>query len=88
MFCSAIEAEGYEAGIYANLNWWRNILYTIPGNPQFEDYDIWVAQYYSECTYELGEYRLWQCASDGAVNGISGRVDLNFEFILIINLVH
>lgn len=74
IYCSALEAEGYEAGIYANLNWWNNIL----NDPALDKYDRWVAQYYHKCSYE-GEYMIWQCASDGTVDGISGNVDINFE---------
>ena len=75
IFCSAIEANGYEAGIYANLNWWNNKL----NSSILDKYDKWIAQWYSKCEYK-GEYRLWQCTSDGNVPGINGRVDLNFEF--------
>jgi len=92
IFCSAIEAAGYEAGIYANLDWWNNILYDIPKDPAFDQYDKWVAQYYYKCQYSDDEYRLWQCTSRGIVNGIYGAdnkkntdddyVDINFEFEL------
>ena len=75
IFCSTIEANGYKAGIYASLGWWNDIL----NDARLSKYEKWVAQWYSECTYK-GDYRLWQCTSDGTVPGISGRVDLNFEF--------
>lgn len=82
IFCTAIEAEGYEAGIYANYDWWTNVLYDIPDDPYFDQFDKWVAQYYYRCDYHEAEYRLWQSTSDGKVDGIPGRVDLNFEFAL------
>ena len=75
IFCSTIEANGYRAGIYANLNWWDTKL----NDSSLNKYEKWVAQWNYRCTYE-GDYRLWQCTSDGSVPGISGRVDLNFEF--------
>ena len=75
IFCSTIEANGYRAGIYANLNWWNNIL----NSSSLNKYEKWVAQWNYKCTYS-GDYRLWQCTSDGSVPGINGRVDLNFEF--------
>lgn len=72
-FCSKIEAAGYRAGVYANLNWWNNYL----TDGRFERWDRWVAQWNSRCTYG-GGYHLWQTTSSGAVNGIVGRVDMNF----------
>lgn len=93
IFCSTIEAAGYEAGIYANYDWWTNVLYDIPKDPAFDQYDKWVAQYYYRCDYKADEYRLWQCTSSGKVAGIYGLdkkagtdddyVDLNFEFELV-----
>ena len=76
IFCSTIEANGYKAGIYANLNWWDTKL----NDSSLNKYEKWVAQWNYRCTYD-GDYRLWQCTSDGSVPGISGRVDLNFEFL-------
>lgn len=82
IFCSTLENADYEAGIYANLNWWNNKLSSISSDSSFDVYDKWVAQYYYKCEYSAGEYRLWQCTSSGSVSGISGEVDLNFEFEL------
>ena len=75
IYCKAIEAAGYDAGIYANLNWWNNKL----NSSSLDKYDRWVAQWNTTCDYK-GKYRLWQCTSSGAVDGIDGRVDLNFDF--------
>lgn len=72
-FCSTIEAAGYKAAIYANTNWFTTKL----TNPVFDNYDRWVAQYNSTCTYTK-PYSMWQCTSTGSVPGISGNVDLNF----------
>lgn len=47
------------------------------------NYPIWMAQYPLEpgpSTYE-GAYEMWQCCSDGNINGIKGRVDLNIAYI-------
>ncbi|MDO4745445.1 MAG: GH25 family lysozyme [Bacillota bacterium] len=88
IFCSTIEAAGYDAGIYANLYWWNNYLYDIPSDPDFDMYDKWVAQYNYRCTYDKGEYRLWQCTSSAKIDGIEGvkdgsdLVDVNLEFVL------
>lgn len=73
-FCDSIEAEGYRAGIYANLNWWNNYL----NDSSLDKYEKWVAQYYKKCQYAK-PYRIWQSTSSAKVSGISGNVDVNFE---------
>ena len=81
-FCNTIKNAGYRVGVYANLNWLENkIEKTIKDN-----YDIWVAQYYSKCEYE-GKYIMWQHTSSGKVNGISTNVDMNilYEDLPVIN---
>ena len=72
-FCNIIESRGYWAGIYSNKYWAENI---ISGNELGKRYTYWIAQYNSKCTYK-GNYAIWQYSSDGKVNGISGRVDMN-----------
>ena len=74
-FCNRIASAGYTPGIYANLNWWNNYL----TSSVFDNYERWVAQYNSSCWYE-GNYSLWQYASDGTVPGISGYVDMNYDY--------
>lgn len=74
-YCNTIKNAGYEVGIYASLNWLEN---KIEASVQ-KQYPIWVAQYYKECQYE-GEYVIWQYASDGKVDGISGNVDMNYFY--------
>ena len=80
--CNTIKNAGYKLGVYASLNWLENkIEKTIRDN-----YDIWVAQYYSKCEYE-GKYIMWQHTSSGKVNGISTNVDMNilYEDLPVIN---
>lgn len=69
IFCEAIEAAGYWAGIYANKNWWERYLEALTG------YSRWVARYHS--TLDMEDVDIWQYTSDGTVDGIAGRVDLN-----------
>ena len=81
-FCNTIKNAGHRVGVYASLNWLENkIEKTIKDN-----YDIWVAQYYSKCEYE-GKYIMWQHTSSGKVNGISTNVDMNilYEDLPVIN---
>lgn len=73
VFCETIQSAGYEVGIYANLDWFRNRL----TDWRFGQWTRWVAQYNYECNYEKN-YFMWQCTSTGFVDGIDGPVDLNF----------
>ena len=75
-FCNAIEAGGYWAGIYSNKYWATSL---IDGPTLGKRYTYWVAQYNSKCTY-TGPYAMWQYSSSGSVNGISGRVDMNYLY--------
>lgn len=72
-FCNKIEQAGYWAGIYSNKYWATSL---ISGAELGKRYTYWIAQYYSECTYN-GDYAIWQYSSTGKVNGISGNVDMN-----------
>ena len=75
-FAKYVKSKGYQAGVYANVNWLKNEL-----NPSDCDKDIsvWVAQYYKECQY-TGKYDIWQYASDGSVSGINGNCDMNYLY--------
>ena len=77
-FCNKISAAGYKPGIYANLNWFNNIL----TDPVFKSgsWDHWIAQYNSQCHY-TGSYSFWQYTSSGKVSGISGNVDMNYAYV-------
>ena len=72
-FCNQISANGYQVGVYSNLDWWTNYL----TDPIFDSWSRWMAQWNDTCTYK-GEYDVWQCSSTGKVDGISNNVDLNF----------
>lgn len=74
-FCNIIQNAGYDVGIYANTNWFTNKL----TDSRFDRWERWVAQYNETCTY-TGKYSMWQCSSQGRVDGISGNVDLNLDF--------
>ena len=47
-FAKYVKSKGYQAGVYANINWLKNELN--PNNFD-EDISVWVAQYYKECEY-------------------------------------
>lgn len=73
-FCNKISNAGYAVGVYANLNWWNTYL----TDSCFDSWHKWVAQYYSTCQYKK-DFAIWQYTSSGYVDGISGRVDMNYQ---------
>lgn len=73
-FCDKIENAGYWAGIYANKNWLENKL----DMNYLKDYTVWLAQWTNNPTYK-GSYAMWQYTSNGSVDGIGGRVDMNYQ---------
>lgn len=68
-----VAANGYEPGIYANVNYFRNILFEY----DFSEYK-WIAGYgdfYDEAVKK--DAIIWQYTSSGSVTGIAGNVDMN-----------
>ena len=89
IYCDQFVLNGYQAGIYANTNYWTNYL-TDKG---LDLYYKWVANYGTTennengtanpnfaISYNLKDYILWQYTSQGKVNGINGNVDQNIMF--------
>ena len=79
-FCNMLEAEGYTTGIYANKNWWENYL----TDSYFEDVENkWVARYprsTSITSTGVDGTDIWQFTSHGSVSGITGNVDVDFDY--------
>jgi fibronectin type 3 domain-containing protein len=75
-FCSTIEANGFDAGIYSST-WWLNA--QINGASLSSKYEIWVAQFANKCTYS-GNYGIWQYSGGGWVSGIPVKVDINVRY--------
>ncbi len=73
-FCGRLQAADYPVGIYASLYWWNTYL----TDPCFDNWHRWIAQWNTTCSY-TGTYALWQYTSSGAVPGINGPVDLNYQ---------
>lgn len=72
-----IQAAGYEVGIYCNQDWYNNVL-DVANLP----YMYWIARYGRNDGTAMDKYRpaaavLWQHTSNGLVDGIAGRVDMN-----------
>lgn len=76
-FCKTIAKAGYQPMVYANIN-----MLTTQLKPSSitSDYPIWLARYNDYAEYD-GPYRFWQHSSNGRVDGIKGRVDLDFWYL-------
>lgn len=71
-FCNTVQAAGYYPIVYSSKSWFMTRI----GNV---NWDVWVAQYNSACTYPR-PYAFWQCTSSGSIPGISGRVDMDWQY--------
>ena len=94
-YCTAIANAGYQAGVYANYSWFKNKLTSFSSDNRFSHWIARYYnndgnadargpfnQTESEPLYQRGfKYDLWQYTSNGQVNGISTRVDMNYCYI-------
>ncbi len=78
-FCDTIKAAGYVPMVYANYNTLNN---HIDYRTLQSKYKIWLANYTSNgvATTYAGDYWMWQYSSSGRVNGLSGKIDINYIF--------
>ncbi|MEN2765691.1 glycoside hydrolase family 25 protein [Ornithinibacillus xuwenensis] len=74
-FLDVVENSGYYVSLYASLHW----LNTKLNSSKLNRFDKWVAQWSDKCTYK-GSFQMWQYTSSGSVDGISGRVDMNYAY--------
>ncbi len=72
-FGETIKAAGYYPMIYANDYWLANRL-----DISLMNYPVWVARYSAKPVYQNPV--MWQASSTGRVNGISGNVDIDFQY--------
>lgn len=73
-FCEQVTALGYKAGIYSNIDYYKNMY----DKDLISKYVFWLAHYTSgdpayTCTFQ-------QYGSTGKVNGINGNVDMDWYF--------
>nr|DAP58419.1 MAG TPA: hypothetical protein [Caudoviricetes sp.] len=71
-FCDAMLTNGYKAGIYASKSWFENCIGETWG------YDLWIARYAN--VLGVDNVDIWQYSSNGTVDGISGRCDVNHVY--------
>ena len=74
-FCRTILNAGYTPMVYANLS----TINAYIASDIYKSWHIWVAQYNSRCDYKH-PYYMWQYTSGGRVNGIGGRIDMNYIY--------
>lgn len=73
-FCQTVEAHGYTAGVYFNLEMAANMKLT-----ELKDYQFWLAEYRDYPSYYY-TFDCWQYSCTGRVNGIETETDLNLYF--------
>lgn len=74
-FCETVEKAGYYVCIYANKYWLDNFV----DDDCKKKYDVWLAQWAEKATY-AGNYGIWQYSSQGSIDGISGRSDMDESY--------
>lgn len=75
-FCTTLKNAGYDAGVYASRNWLNENLIS----DKLEKHITWLAEYRETPLYQ-GYYQMWQYSSNGTVDGIEGRVDMNISYL-------
>ena len=70
IFCDTIKKEGYEVGIYTNLDYATNYF----SRDTLDKYHTWIASWTNACYYKYN-YIIWQCTDSKWING--KRFDLN-----------
>ena len=78
-YCDIIKDAGYTPMIYASYSVFTNNLYRKRLTKQ---YKIWLAHYTSKgkATDYPGAFYVWQYTSSGKVNGLDGRIDMNYIY--------
>ncbi len=75
-FINRLRQAGYYAGYYTFLNRQRYEL----DMSKLQGQNLWVAHWSPTCDCQV-PYGMWQYTSDGSVNGINGRVDMNYCYV-------
>lgn len=73
-FCEYITDKGYRAGIYSNIDYYRNMF----DHDLLDKYVFWLADWSGEADYPCDFH---QYTSKGVVDGIKGSVDMNYRFV-------
>ena len=74
--CSIFESQGYTPIIYASKFWFDKKL----NSSDIKKYEKWLAWWTDKPNFDTYQYKIWQYSSNGKIDGINGRVDLNIMF--------
>ncbi len=74
-FCEIIQNAGYYCGIYANPNWFDNLL----DKSGLEKYDKWLAHWTTTPKYKNEFGGLWQYGTE-VFDGFAGEIDVNISY--------
>lgn len=69
IFCRIMRDNGYNSGVYANLNWFRN--YIRPEALKLEGFAIWLAQWNDELTANF-DVDIWQFTDELEISNFNG----------------
>lgn len=75
-FLEAVKTAGYVPMLYGDKEW----LIKEVDLTRLQDYDVWLAQEEDVPDYPY-QYAMWQYATDGVVNGVTGDANLNICFV-------
>ena len=79
-WCRIIKNAGYKAGVYANLNWFKNYLNPYEISSEFNF--IWLALWNNDEKPNVQfPVAFWQYTNKGHLDGIEGKVDLDKCFV-------
>lgn len=75
-FCKTLKSTGYTAGVYSSRWWYYNMLH----DERLQEFVVWDAEYRAEPIY-TGDFKIWQYTSNGYIDGINTRVDLDISYV-------
>lgn len=75
-FLEYIKQRGYKPMLYASASAVRRYW----DYQTVKNYDYWLAHYTRKTNYS-GPYTMWQCTSNGRVDGINGHVDFDIAYV-------
>ncbi len=79
-FLTEIKKAGYKTGIYANLNWYTNYINLNELRNRNPNMSVWLAQWEVSKPTANFQYDFWQYTSNGVLDGVNGRVDMNYMY--------
>ncbi|MBR2675106.1 MAG: glycoside hydrolase family 25 protein [Mogibacterium sp.] len=77
VFCRRVEEHGYESAIYGNYDMFTNYM---DATLIDKKYTLWAAQYGGKCDVKA-DYMFWQATDSAEIDGIEGKVDMDFWYI-------